>query len=418
MSLVNAAASAGTFTWGASFLAVIRGTHFSAITFDIVARLAPFISIPLHAVARRSVYERASSAGIGTEAACWRRPTFSRHISDKYASVFERHPHDYKQQTIFVSLKRISLHGLRQRTHHRPTDSFVEISVCSEDDVKIHTRVIEDNLNPVWEFSPPHKLRLYPSSSIRFAIYRRRKTESLGAKLLGVFEAPLFTFLDERDVLHPLDTKKCITTETGKIRVDLEVDTSGVKVELDSMFDNAEEKLHHAKDVLAESDHGGSAMKHAMDSLSQLVKLVDGIVEIHPWCKTAWTLLSSVCKAINSQRDNDGAVNELLDELRNALAYTRECRDLKPVPNTTNVIKALARLVAEGATVIDAYMKHSRAGRTLRSASGVSQELDRIKHCRAQLVELQEKLKLNLLICTWKNGTVHPITRSPAALQS
>ena len=67
-------------------------------------------------------------------------------------------------------------------------------------------------------------------------------------------------------------------------------------------------------------------------------------------------------QALRGMRERDGKVRELSIALRDALARARHCRDLKAIPGASNVVKELARLVAQGATLIDEYMKHSRAG--------------------------------------------------------
>lgn len=66
-----------------------------------------------------------------------------------------------------------------------------------------------------------------------------------------------------------------------------------------------------------------------------------------------------VFQAIRYQHEQDRIVRELIDELEHTLAYTRECRDIQQIPGTTDVIKTLARLVAEGATLIDGYMRRT-----------------------------------------------------------
>ena len=67
-------------------------------------------------------------------------------------------------------------------------------------------------------------------------------------------------------------------------------------------------------------------------------------------------------QAIRKQRERNEQVSELITALRDALARATQCRDLKGISGTTNAVLTLARTVAEGATLIDEYMKHSTAG--------------------------------------------------------
>ncbi|KAF7798249.1 hypothetical protein EIP86_009466 [Pleurotus ostreatoroseus] len=288
----------------------------------------------------------------------------------------------------------IQLHELRQRSLGRLTDSFVTVSVDGEQ--QFQTTLIRASLNPSWSFSNPHKLSVYPSSSITFTVYRDRKTTIIGEKYLGAYEAPLLTYLNDKldNVPHELDIKHCITTEKGAISVDLEVDASGVGTAYDGYLHAAAHKLRNASPRAKRncsprpSAGTGAILEQALDFLDHIVHAVDGLVEIHPWCKTAWTLLSSVYKAIRKQRERNEQVSELIAALRDALARATQCRDLKAI-----------------------------SGKFVRAATGLSKTLDkRIDQCKARLRELYMELILDLAINTWSENqkgttktTVNPL---------
>lgn len=44
--------------------------------------------------------------------------------------------------------------------------------------------------------------------------------------------------------------------------------------------------------------------------------------------------------------------------MKDTLAYAKECRDLEAIPDATNVILEIAKLVVESAAVFDAHMQH------------------------------------------------------------
>ncbi|KAF7798308.1 hypothetical protein EIP86_009529 [Pleurotus ostreatoroseus] len=312
------------------------------------------------------------------------------------------------------------LYGLRPRTLGRATHTYVVISVEAEQMHTVTTPTVVNSLNPEWHFDEPLKIAVYPSSTIRFTVYRQRRTHLVGDKHLGILEAPLFTYIDEVNTIHQLDTKDCLTYETGSIRVHLEVDTEIVRY---GNLEYAGDKIQSVKEAHGAEGpkkhmSGGAVLRQALVALDQLVDVVDGIAEIHPWCKTAWALLSCVTKAIRYQHEQDRIVRELIDELEHALAYTRECRDIQPIPDTTNVIKSLAKLVAEGATLIDGYMRHhdpstcpipndlrnvSKADVvTAKTIVTLSGEIERIKQCQEKLRNLQTKLQWHLMIRTYQ----------------
>ena len=52
----------------------------------------------------------------------------------------------------------------------------------------------------------------------------------------------------------------------------------------------------------------------------------------------------------------------LLVELKDALAEVRECQNLKALQGATDAVKSLAELVAEGAMLLDEYLKRASPG--------------------------------------------------------
>lgn len=136
-----------------------------------------------------------------------------------------------------------------------------------------------------------------------FTVYRERKTEIFGEKYLGVFEAPLFSYLANSPffiiviiivltaqvdcIPHELDTRHCITSEKGMVTVDLEVDTSGKGSAYDGNLHNAAQKLLnvHARPKRSHSPRpstagAGAILGQALDYLDHIVHAVDGLVEV------------------------------------------------------------------------------------------------------------------------------------------
>ncbi|KAI0088671.1 hypothetical protein BDY19DRAFT_949151 [Irpex rosettiformis] len=140
-----------------------------------------------------------------------------------------------------------------------------------------------------------------------------------------------------------------------------------------------------------------SLIGFAVENLDQVVSIVDGLVEIHPMCKVAWMVLGSVYKAFKDQHALDQQSRELAQELKETLAYAKECRDLEAIPEATDVLLEIAKLVVQSAAAFDAHMKYSVTTRALMSAATKASQ-NRILDCDQRLKVLRKKLQETLTI--------------------
>ncbi|GJE92510.1 hypothetical protein PsYK624_086640 [Phanerochaete sordida] len=302
------------------------------------------------------------------------------------------------QHFLIAKLAALEIRGLEERHFEREVDTFVTVSVDGEQ--QLETEVVRNSLNPRWDFTEPRKLMVHASSTITFMLYRRRRSRNiLGDKLLGQLEEKLHNLVTYPDKTFNLPYKMNWThSQTASVSVALDVDYSS---DAEEVLDHAEEKLHGAifKTV---AGHAGpmaealNALGHSIESLDQLVQFVDGIVDIHPMCKAAWTLLSSVYKAFKSQRAQDASIRELAFDLKETLGHTRRCKNIQSIPGALNIIQELARLVAECASLMDESMKGAMFIRTARSAASQTLSLH-TADCSRNLKKLRKKLELALL---------------------
>lgn len=119
-------------------------------------------------------------------------------------------------------------------------------------------------------------------------------------------------------------------------------------------------------------------------------------------------------QAFKEQHALDHSANELAQELKETLAYAKECRNLKAIPEATDVLLEIAKLVVQSAAAFDAHMRYSLTseflclmllclthprslGRALMSAVTKSSQ-KRISECEQRLKVLRKKLQENLVI--------------------
>ena len=66
---------------------------------------------------------------------------------------------------------------------------------------------------------------------------------------------------------------------------------------------------------------------------------------------------------MQNKRDLDQRMKKLIQDLADALAYVRECRDLEALPGGTDTVKDLAHFAIGGAALIDEYLRRNGLGK-------------------------------------------------------
>ena len=174
---------------------------------------------------------------------------------------------------------------------------------------------------------------------------------------------------------------------------------------VDPLLDHAEDRLHDAMTKASDSDLTPTAeairsLGHAIGSLNQLMGFVDGIVEVRVCLNTtvattdtrstdtshcesgldaaffrlqgmrfscegfAYTL-THLAQAIQAQTAQDSAIRELAGSLKDTLTHARSCRNVQKIPGAKDAVQELARLTAEGASLLDECMKHTMVCKSL-----------------------------------------------------
>ncbi|KAI0769232.1 hypothetical protein BC629DRAFT_798088 [Irpex lacteus] len=293
--------------------------------------------------------------------------------------------------------------GLRKHVFELPVHTFVKVSV---DDQRVETSVSLDTLNPKW--TEPMRITARASSTIKFTLYRKHTTSlcvagnrnhKCGEIVMELWQALLadsFTF-------HQLRCRLFSREVNIKLRVHIVLEPAFHR---DLLLSHVGDRLvmlgtqYRRRNESSILGKVGASMEH----LESILRLVDGIVGVHPMCKVAWVILGSVYKAFKSQQAVNRGCEALAEELRDTLAYAKACQDLKPLENASDVLLELVELVVQGASFLDSHVRKSGTvhGRIVSAVSQTSQK--RMSECQMKLSKLKTDLHLNLSIRTYQIG--------------
>ena len=129
-------------------------------------------------------------------------------------------------------------------------------------------------------------------------------------------------------------------------------------------------------------------------------------------------------QVLKQQLEQDANIKNLAVQLRDVLAFARECRDLKAVEGGRDTIHEMGRLIVEGASLIDECMRHGFLRKyflqllyqeaislnttiaLVRAAkSALSSDLrDRIRQCELDLVSVRGSFTTTLAIRSYQHN--------------
>ncbi|KAE9404278.1 hypothetical protein BT96DRAFT_935833 [Gymnopus androsaceus JB14] len=105
--------------------------------------------------------------------------------------------------------------------------------------------------------------------------------------------------------------------------------------------------------------------------LNALVGIIDKVAEVHPYVSLAWTITSSVQKAVSSQVERDHNIQELAKTIETLFGFVDSLPDNKNrISELENIIKAVVQQTLECMLFIQEYFKHGfrRISRQIQAA--------------------------------------------------
>jgi len=184
------------------------------------------------------------------------------------------------------------------------------------------------------------------------------------------------------DLLHN-DTLLTLTDKNGSAtRVKLKLKLFLV---CDAMMDTTQ-----TVDTYLNDDDGLAAASgvvcQALQSLQQIVDIVDAIAEVYAICKVAWSMLSCTYNGLQLHKHQDDDIRDLVEALREALSLASRYLNLHEINDGTDVAET-SRVVIAAASLIDEYLRLPYVGQAPPSANSAN-FADRIQNCRVRLSNL------------------------------
>ncbi|KAI0040971.1 hypothetical protein FA95DRAFT_790933 [Auriscalpium vulgare] len=197
------------------------------------------------------------------------------------------------------------------------------------------------------------------------------RLDSTNAKdTLGANADPQLTISSDPDTHSPSPAK----TPAGEISSDLS--TADLVQSADSALSGAKQAVEHMSGLskhaittmeLVDNSPGAvdkvkdiyDTWKSTVDKIQWAMALVDGIAEIHPFVKTAWTLFAVIPKAFLDQVQLDRSIQQLLSTIHDTLELLQEAQTLKIIQDSqskqTDIFITMLKLICSCGGLIQAY---------------------------------------------------------------
>ncbi|KAI0090783.1 hypothetical protein BDY19DRAFT_992194 [Irpex rosettiformis] len=311
-----------------------------------------------------------------------------------------------------IELQAIYVEGLRERLVHTKGDAFVEVSVVGEESgKKFKTGVSPASTAPSWSFNEAIILAVWPSSIIRFTVYRHHRI--LKEEIIGVIEGTTWTFISNGDnLVFPNTPSK--DSPNMSLRVSMRI----------SDADHKSIKQKCTKNLLRcggfrlvtlnrlYGERVGNLVQgptvEALKTLGTICSVLD-VMSDTPLCKVAGTLLRLVRVGLTEMFKKREEIDERMSPLLKLL--------LEVVSNAFHseqdlLTEEVIYLAGYCADILDSWVRCDLKARPIQFVIGASD--DRLKAFHEQASELKAKSMLS----NPQTNTDHAIDLNPQRLQT
>jgi hypothetical protein len=115
-------------------------------------------------------------------------------------------------------------------------------------------------------------------------------------------------------------------------------------------------------DVVVRSPSMGnhtSKWEQLLANVAWFTTIVDNIVEVHPYAKIAWNILSAVHRMIIAEFDRDKKINHLVEIMNEAFVFVKEAEPLRRIASHRWILVQMMEETIQCAHFIHGYSKHS-----------------------------------------------------------
>ncbi|KAK0470659.1 hypothetical protein IW261DRAFT_1003157 [Armillaria novae-zelandiae] len=236
-------------------------------------------------------------------------------------------------QLLSLSLTIIKANELSIRSAwKRKPNAYAQIKAANT--ALSRTPVITHSTDPVWQ-KRLTLIEVEMSSILSFEVVDDG-IFSIGRKVvLGRTERPVSALLGlpSPDVVLPL-------TPNGSITISVQRQTASAAL---ADVDGAVDQISHADDVSTVSN----SFKEIIRSLEKLVGFVDSFSTIHPYVHTAWKIVSSVYKVVDTQLDRDTRIVGLIDKMKRLYSFVAPLESMNIHSTLESVVQLILRQTIE-----------------------------------------------------------------------
>ncbi|KAH7913261.1 WD40-repeat-containing domain protein [Hygrophoropsis aurantiaca] len=278
-----------------------------------------------------------------------------------------------------ITISDIRLVGLPKLSWHQMSSKVYWKVLVDKQLVKSSSVASRDTL--VWDSKFACDVK--PSSSLEFEVYAKHKfghDNFLGSikdnvqcflQMPGVVVRKLCQYDDRGDV-HEIQTTIEFTINRSHAEdcsSDIQT-TQTVSQEMEaidemqlspSVFDvtaGASGIVESLDNITQQIDSAAFLWEPLLDKIKQVTMIVDGIAEIHPYVKMAWTVLSAAQKIVLAQKDRDDSIIKLMEAMNRAYAFVQEAEPLRKIEFHREVITLLSQQTLECAYFIRDYARN------------------------------------------------------------
>ncbi|KZT54194.1 WD40 repeat-like protein [Calocera cornea HHB12733] len=120
-----------------------------------------------------------------------------------------------------------------------------------------------------------------------------------------------------------------------------------------------------------------SSWEPLLDKLDAFTKMMDAVVEVHPYAKMAWTVISAAYKLVRGQQDRDARVEQLVEKMQNVYDFLCDAHDLQSDKSREGVLSRLSMQTVECGHSISTYARNATFFRRIleQSASNMNAKI-------------------------------------------
>ncbi|KAJ7197973.1 WD40-repeat-containing domain protein [Mycena pura] len=288
----------------------------------------------------------------------------------------------------------------------KPPNLYVK--VYHDKDRILKTRIVKQNIKPIWDHSLDLTSSLLPSRILTFRLFHKApgpnvfiaEAETSVADLMEQSNSNEGVWLDMKapkgEVRGRLSVSLSAFTGDKAIRK-MSEDTS--KLKFPSLVGEALDSVAAVEGFQSSGAKLSGALNGILSALENIVKVGDELAKIHPYANAAWKVLTSVYNIVRNQQEADDKVVKLAEAMAALYSFAKEVDFV--VKNSKHFKETVLRITmqtTECALLIREYSGHGFLGRVAQTSFlGAGQKIDQLA---TELLRLKDNFDRELAVQT------------------